>query len=270
MDCEAIIRDASPGRRVAIVGASFIGLEVAAALVGRGLEVHVIAPGAIPLAMVLGEALGRFIRSVHEDKGVNFHLGRSVTGFAGGRVALDDGGGVPADFVVAGVGVRPRIGLARDAGLAVDRGIVVDARLQTSVPGVYAVGDVARYPFHLNGAQIRVEHWVAAQRQGQHAARVVLGLADGFRDTPFFWSTHYHTTINYVGHAEAFDTAEIEGSIADGSATVWLKNRGLRSRPPRLREIWSRSRLKSVSRPKPAPPALVGVALDSGEGDLGG
>lgn len=225
-DSEAIIREATPGRRVAIVGASFIGLEVAAALIDRGLDVDVIAPEATPLAKILGDELGRFIRSVHEAKGVTFHLGRSVTRFADGRVALDDGGGVAADFVVAGVGVRPRTALADGAGLAVDRGVVVDARLQTSVPGVYAVGDVARYPFHLTGGLIRVEHWVAAERQGQHAARVILGLADAFLDTPFFWSAHYDTTINYVGHAEQFDTAEIEGSITDGSATVRLKNRG--------------------------------------------
>src|SRR5579859_4792695 len=226
-DSEAIIREAKPGRRVAIVGASFIGLEVAAALVDRGLDVHVIAPEATPLAKILGEELGRFIRSIHEGKGVTFHLGRSVTGFANGRVALDDGSGVPADFLVVGVGVRPRTDLASAAGVTLDRGVVVDARLQTSVPGVYAVGDVARYPDHRTGELIRVEHWVAAERQGQHAARVVLGLADTFRDTPFFWSAHYDTTINYVGHAESFDAAEVEGSIADGSATVRLKNRGV-------------------------------------------
>ncbi|HLZ84346.1 MAG TPA: FAD-dependent oxidoreductase [Caulobacteraceae bacterium] len=226
-DSEAIIREAQPGRRVAVVGASFIGLEAAAAMVDRGLEVHVIAPEATPLAKILGEELGRFIRSVHEGKGVTFHLGRSVAGFADGRVALDDGSAVAADFVVAGMGVRPRTDLAGAAGLAVDRGVVVDARLQTSVAGVYAVGDMARYPDHRTGELIRVEHWVAAERQGQHAARAVLGLADAFRDTPFFWSAHYDTTINYVGHAEAFDTAEIEGSIADGSATVRLAKGGV-------------------------------------------
>jgi NADPH-dependent 2,4-dienoyl-CoA reductase/sulfur reductase-like enzyme/nitrite reductase/ring-hydroxylating ferredoxin subunit len=226
-DSEAIIGEAKPGRRAAIVGASFIGLEVAAALVDRGLDVRVIAPESTPLANILGEEFGRLIRSIHEDKGVTFHLGRSVTGFANGRVALDDGSGVPADFLVVGVGVRPRTDLASAAGLTVDRGVVVDARLQTSVPGVYAVGDVARYPDHRTGELIRVEHWVAAERQGQHAARVVLGLADTFRDTPFFWSAHYDTTINYVGHAESFDTAEVEGSIADGSATVRLESRGV-------------------------------------------
>ena len=221
-DCEAIIREAKPERRVAIVGASFIGLEAAAALVDRGLDVHVIAPEATPLARILGEDLGRFIRSVHEDKGVTFHLGRNVTGFGEGRVALDDGGGVSADFLVVGMGVRPRTELASAAGLTVDRGVVVDARLETKAPGVYAVGDVARYPDHRTGELIRVEHWVAAERQGQHAARVVLGRADAFRDTPFFWSAHYDTTINYVGHAGRFDTAEID----------WKHRRRERDCPP--------------------------------------
>jgi NADPH-dependent 2,4-dienoyl-CoA reductase/sulfur reductase-like enzyme/nitrite reductase/ring-hydroxylating ferredoxin subunit len=225
-DCEGIIREAEPGRRVAVVGASFIGLEAAASLVERGLEVHVIAPEATPLGKILGEDLGRFIRSLHEAKGVCFHLGRSVTGFAGGRVTLDDGGAVPADFVVAGLGVRPRTELAARAGLALDRGVAVDTRLQTSAPGVYAVGDVGRYPYHRSGERIRVEHWVAAERQGQHAARVLLGLADAFRDTPFFWSAHYDTTINYVGHAEQFDAARVEGSIAGGNATVHLEHAG--------------------------------------------
>jgi NADPH-dependent 2,4-dienoyl-CoA reductase/sulfur reductase-like enzyme/nitrite reductase/ring-hydroxylating ferredoxin subunit len=225
-DSEAIIRAAGSARRVAVIGASFIGLEVAAALVERGLQVHVIAPEATPLARILGEDLGRFIQSVHEGKGVAFHLGRSVTGFADGRVILDDGAGVPADSVVVGVGVRPRTELASAAGLAVDRGVIVDARLETKARGVFAVGDIARYPDHRTGELIRVEHWVAAERQGQHAARVLLGMADTFRETPFFWSAHFDTTINYVGHAQAFDAADVEGAIADGSATVRLKDKG--------------------------------------------
>jgi NADPH-dependent 2,4-dienoyl-CoA reductase/sulfur reductase-like enzyme/nitrite reductase/ring-hydroxylating ferredoxin subunit len=223
-DCEAIILAAETGRRVAIVGASFIGLEVAAALVERGLVVHVIAPETTPLAKILGEDLGVFVRSVHEDKGVIFHLGRSVARFAGGSVILDDGTSAPADFVVVGVGVKPRTELAAAAGLAVDRGVVVDARFETTAPGVFAVGDIARYPDPRTGELIRVEHWVAAQRQGQHAARVLLGMEGDYREAPFFWSAHYDATINYVGHAERFATADLDGAIADRSATVRLRD----------------------------------------------
>jgi NADPH-dependent 2,4-dienoyl-CoA reductase/sulfur reductase-like enzyme len=208
------------------VGASFIGLEVAAALVERGLDVHVIAPEATPLAKLMGEEIGRFIQSVHEDKGVTFHLGRSAAGYADGRVVMDDGAGVGADFVVVGVGVRPRTALASAAGLAVDRGVVVDARLETAARGVFAVGDIARYPDPVSGELIRVEHWVAAERQGQHAARVLLGMADAYREAPFFWSAHYDATINYVGHAEAFDAADIDGVIADRDATVRFMQQG--------------------------------------------
>jgi len=225
-DAEAIIRAADAARRVVVVGASFIGLEVAAALLERGLQVDVIAPEATPFEKILGADLGRFVQSVHADKGVSFHLGRSVTGFSDGRVMMDDGSSVPADFVVVGVGVRPRTALAAAAGLEVDRGVVVDARLQTHAPGVFAVGDIARYPDPRTGALIRVEHWVAAERQGQHAARVLLGLADAFRETPFFWSAHHDVTINYVGHAEQFDAAEVEGAIADRDATVRLTQGG--------------------------------------------
>lgn len=225
-DCEAIIAAAGQARRVAVVGASFIGLEVAAALVERGLEVHVIAPETIPLARILGDDLGRHIQSVHAAKGVVFHLGQSAKHFVDGRVGLEDGTEVAADFVVVGVGVRPRVELAEAAGLTLDRGIVVDGRFRTAVPNVFAVGDVARYPDPRSGDRIRVEHWAAAERQGQHVARVLLGQAGDFTETPFFWSAHYDTTVSYVGHAESFDTAEVEGDIAAGDATVRLKRRG--------------------------------------------
>ena len=225
-DCEAIIAAAGQARRVAVVGASFIGLEVAAAMVERGLEVSVIAPEAIPLARIVGDALGRFVQSVHEAKGVVFHLGRGAAGFEAGKVILDDGTAVAADFVVVGVGVKPRLDLAAAASLTIDRGIVVDSRFRTSAPGVFAVGDVARYPDLRGGGSIRVEHWVAAQRQGQHVARVLLDLAGDFAEAPFFWSAHYDTTINYVGHAETFDAADVDGDIPGGDASVRLKSGG--------------------------------------------
>ncbi len=225
-DCEAIVRATETGRRVAVVGASFIGLEVAAALIERGLEVHVIAPETTPLAKILGEDLGQYVRSLHEERGVTFHLERSVKGFVDGRVGLDDGTNLTADFLVVGVGVKPRTELASAAGLKVDSGVVVNARLETSAARVFAAGDIARYPDPRTGSLIRVEHWVAAQRQGQHVARVLLGLADAYQQTPFFWSAHYDASINYVGHADAFDATELDGSIADRTATVRYKAKG--------------------------------------------
>jgi NADPH-dependent 2,4-dienoyl-CoA reductase/sulfur reductase-like enzyme len=227
-DAEMIIRAADGAKRVAVVGASFIGLEVAAALRHRGLEVHVAAPEDIPLARVLGEVMGGWIRSLHEENGVVFHLGRKVQGYRDGRLGLDNGEAIGADFVVAGTGVRPRTALAEAAGLKVENGIVVDRRLLTSAAGVYAVGDVARFPDALTGQPIRVEHWVHAERQGQHAARAILGDDAPYTDTPFFWSVHYGATINYVGHAEAFDAPRIEGSLEAGDAAVhFAKDGGL-------------------------------------------
>ncbi len=226
-DCETIIQAASHSRRVAIIGASFIGLEVAAALIDRKLDVAVIAPEAIPLAKILGEDIGRAVQALHESEGVVFYLGRTAVGFPDGSVVLDDGTAVPADMVVLGVGVRPETGLAMIAGLAVDHGVIVGADLQTAAPGVFAVGDVARYPDPRSpGVLIHVEHWAAAQRQGQHAARVILGQADRFTDPPFFWSAHYDMVISYVGHAEGFDTARVDGDIAGGDATVRFTREG--------------------------------------------
>lgn len=217
-DADAIIRAAEGARRVAIVGASFIGLEVAAALRSRGVEVHVAAPEDIPLARVLGDDLGRWIQALHEENGVVFHLGRKVLGYQGGRVALDKGD-IEADFVVTGVGVGPCSHIPEAAGLRVDRGVLVD-RFLRAAPDVYAVGDLARFPHAQTGQLIRVEHWVHAERQGQHAARMLMGDEAPFVDTPFFWSTHYGATVNYVGHASAFDPPEVEGSLTAQDALV--------------------------------------------------
>jgi apoptosis-inducing factor 3 len=218
-DAGAIIAAAEKAKRVAIVGASFIALEVAAALRHRGIEVHVAAPEDIPLARVLGDDVGRWIQSLHQNQGVIFHLGRKVLGYADGRLGLDEGPAIEADFVVAGTGVRPRTALAEAAGLKVDRGVVVD-RFLRAAPNIYAVGDLARFPDPTTGELIRIEHWVHAERQGQHVARALLGDDARFTDTPFFWSAHYDAKINYVGHAEAFDPPHIEGSLRDQNAAV--------------------------------------------------
>ena len=217
-ETRGILERTVKGRPAVVIGASFIGLEAAASLRARGMDVAVVAPDARPLERILGPELGEFVRALHEEHGVDFHLGRKPASITARDVTLDDGTKLAADLVVMGVGVRPVTALAESAGLKVDKGVVVDEFLKTSAPDVYAAGDIARYP--VAGGSQRIEHWVVAQQQGQTAARNMLGRNERFHTVPFFWSQHYDVQINYVGHAERWDAIQIAGSIASRDATV--------------------------------------------------
>ena len=219
-DSRALIAEATKTKRAVVIGASFIGLEVAASLRARGLEVHVVAPERQPLERVLGPEIGEMVRRTHEEHGVLFHLGRTARGMEESRVTLDDGARIDADLVVAGIGVRLNTALAAQAGIAVGRGVDVNEYLQTSVPGVFAAGDIAFWPDPHTGERIHVEHWVVAERQGQAAARNMLGAAEPFDTVPFFWSAHRDLTISYVGHAERWDRIDIAGSLEERDFTA--------------------------------------------------
>ena len=225
-DCRAIIEHTKTARRAVILGASFIGLEVAAALRAREIEVHVVAPEALPMERILGPQLGGFLRALHEKHGVVFHLGTTASTVAGKKVTLATGITLEADLVVAGLGVRPRTGLAEGAGLAQDRGVLVDAYLESSLSGIFAAGDIARWPDPHSGENIRVEHWVVAERQGQCAALNMLGRREKFTAVPFFWSQHYDIPINYVGHAPQWNELDVEGNIAANDCLLRFKRNG--------------------------------------------
>src|SRR6266571_238178 len=218
-DSRRIIDKAKDAKRAVVIGASFIGLEVAASLRERKVEVEVVGKGPLPLEKVLGHELGNLIRETHEAHRVRFHLGRTPAAIRNRQVQLDDGTILDCDLVVVGIGVRPNTGLAEKAGIATDDGVLVNEYLETNVPGIFAAGDIARWP-DPGAGRIRVEHWVVAQRQGQAAARNILGARERFTVPPFFWSNHFDLHIHYVGHGSGDDEVSVSGNLKAKDASV--------------------------------------------------
>ena len=218
-DSRRIIDKAKSAKRAVVIGASFIGLEVAWSLRERKLEVAVVGKGSLPLEKALGRELGGLVRETHEANGVKFHLGRTPVAIQDRHVELDDGTKLDCDLVVVGIGVRPNIAIAEQAGIATDNGVLVNEFLETNVPGIFAAGDIARWPDPRAG-RIRVEHWVVAQRQGQTAARNILGAHEAFDLPPFFWSNHFDLHIHYVGHGSSDDRSTVSGNVKAKDASV--------------------------------------------------
>ncbi len=222
-DSQRIIEKAKHAKRAVVIGASFIGLEVAASLRERKLEVAVVGKESLPLEKILGPGLGKLIHETHEAHGVKFHLGRTPVAIEERHVRLDDGTILDCDLVVVGIGVRPNTALAEKAKIATDNGILVNEFLETSVPGIFAAGDIARWPDPRAG-RIRVEHWVVAERQGQTAARNILGARERFAAPPFFWSNHFDLHIHYVGHGSGADQASVTGDLKARDASVIFRD----------------------------------------------
>lgn len=225
-DSSALIAALPEVRHAVVIGASFIGLEVAASLRARNIEVEVIGRETVLMERILGPEVGQFLRTLHETHGVQFHLGTTVTAIAPHHVTLDNGKRLEADLVVIGIGVQPALALAQQAGLALDRGVTVNEYLESSMPGIYAAGDIARWPDRLSGESIRVEHWAVAERQGQTAARNMLGRREAFDAVPFFWTEQYDFVLAYTGHAQQWDQIDIDGSLAARDCTLTYRHKG--------------------------------------------
>jgi 3-phenylpropionate/trans-cinnamate dioxygenase ferredoxin reductase subunit len=228
-DAESLRTAITPGSRVVVVGAGWIGSEVAASARQMGAEVVLIERSDLPLERVLGAELGAVYRDLHLDHGVELLPGTGVEAFAGARsveeVRTTDGRRIACDLVVVGVGVVPRVELAEAAGLVLDNGIAVDERLETSAPGVFAAGDVAAafHPFY--GARVRVEHWANALNQGPAAARNMLGAGTPYERLPYFFSDQYDLGMEYTGHAAGGDDVVFRGDPAKREfIAFWMRD----------------------------------------------
>ncbi|WP_413578205.1 FAD-dependent oxidoreductase [Bdellovibrio sp. HCB290] len=224
-DCRKIISKCENAKTVAVIGAGFIGLEVAASLTQRNISVHVIAPEEMPLIKSLGIHVGSYLKHVHESHGVHFHLGHTIKEILQDRIILDDLTSVECDFVVVGVGIKPNLQLAEQAGCDLDHGVLVNEYLETSVPGIYAAGDIARWPDPRSMRPIRVEHWEVAERQGQVVACNMLRIKTKYNDVPFFWTQQFDKIICYIGYSDRFDRMDVLGDPGkDDFAVVYYED----------------------------------------------
>jgi 3-phenylpropionate/trans-cinnamate dioxygenase ferredoxin reductase component len=214
-DSDALREALSPGARVVVIGAGWIGCEVAASARQRGAEVAMVAPEEVPLERVLGPEVGAIYRDVHAKQGVELVLGTGVEAIEGnGRasgVRVAGGRILPADVVVLGVGAAPRLELAQAAGLRVEDGVLADDRLRASVPNIYVAGDIARAQHPILGETVRVEHWGTALEQGPVAARNMLGQDVAYDRIPYFFSDQYDVGMEYAGHALTYDRVVFRG-----------------------------------------------------------
>jgi 3-phenylpropionate/trans-cinnamate dioxygenase ferredoxin reductase subunit len=227
-DSDALRQAFNARPKVVVIGAGWIGSEVAASARQLGADVAIVELASVPLERVLGPEVGAVYRDLHAEHGVDLHLGVGIEGIAGSgsveQVRLQDGTNLPADMVVVGVGVQPRIELAESAGLRLDNGILVDEYLQTSAPDIWAAGDVANAFHPRYGVPIRLEHWSAALNQGPVAARNMLGQAVAYDRTPYFFSDQYDLGMEYRGWAAGFDQVVLRGDLAKREfIAFWLR-----------------------------------------------
>ena len=231
-DCEALTSLFKSAKRLVVIGAGWIGLEVTAAARGAGVEVTVVESAELPLLRVLGPEIAGVFADLHRQHGVDFRFGASPAEIttAGGKangVRLEDGTVIEADAVLVGVGVVPNVELAEKAGLEVDNGVVVDAALRTSDPDIFAVGDVARAFHPFLDQHIRVEHWANAKKQPATAAAAMLGNHASYEDLPYFFTDQYDLGMEYVGYVEPgeYDDVVVRGDLGKREfVAFWMKD----------------------------------------------
>jgi 3-phenylpropionate/trans-cinnamate dioxygenase ferredoxin reductase subunit len=244
-DSERIAAELGPGRRLVVIGAGFIGAEVAASARMKGLEVSILEMAPVPLGRALSEEMGRIYAEIHRDEGVAIYTGEAIERFEGGarveRAVSSTGRALDCDFVVVGVGMEPATELAEQAGLAIDNGIVVNEYCETSSPDVYAAGDVANFYHPLLGERIRVEHWANAQNQGVAAAKSMLGIREPYAEIPWFYSDQYKLNLQYLGHARSWDEVVLRGDVASRKFSAFYLENG------RIKAVLAVNRFKDIN-----------------------